>query len=89
MSDLLWAGGRCCHAPTAPDSSIRHCRRAGRCASDDCPGRRSAHGVFPASGDKKGQPGLPFRAVPVRCSHRIGAKLTSRLCRWRVRRTCS
>ncbi|RQR84915.1 hypothetical protein DIE16_24005 [Burkholderia sp. Bp9090] len=69
------------------DSSIRHCRRAGRCASDDCPAPAAVR-RFPASGDKKGQPGLPFRAVPVHCNHRNGAKLTSP-CRWRERRTCS
>ncbi|AXK67124.1 hypothetical protein CN645_11810 [Burkholderia sp. IDO3] len=71
----------------APISSIRHCRRAGRCASDDCPVPAAG---LPASGDKKGQPGLPFRAVPVHCNHRIGARLTlQQPCRWRVRRTCS
>ncbi|MGV4663342.1 hypothetical protein [Burkholderia pseudomallei] len=71
-------------------SSIRHCRRAGRHASAN----RRARAAPVARGidrDKKRQPGLPFlRNRPgAKPDADAVAKLTSRPCRWRVRRTCS
>ncbi|AYZ98307.1 hypothetical protein DB771_24915 [Burkholderia sp. AU29985] len=70
-----------------PVSSIRHCRRAGRCASDDRPGAGRRLAVRAET--KKGSLGCPL--VRCRCVATTGcvAKLTSRPCRWRVRRTCS
>ncbi|QDW51961.1 hypothetical protein FFI87_009345 [Burkholderia sp. KBS0801] len=66
---------------------MRHCRRAGWCASGGSSGRRPA--VAGRAETKKGSLGCPF--VRYRCvaTTGCGAKLTSRVCRWRVRRTCS
>ncbi|WP_337961452.1 hypothetical protein [Burkholderia mallei] len=71
-------------------SGIRHCRRAGRHASANRRDRAApvARGI---DRDKKRQPGLPFlRNRPgAKPDADAVAKLTSRPCRWRVRRTCS
>ncbi|RQV79922.1 hypothetical protein DF160_19185 [Burkholderia anthina] len=70
-----------------PVSSIRHCSRARCCASGRCPG--AGRRLFGRAETKKGSLGCPF--VRYRCvaTTGCGAKLTSRPCRWRVRRTCS
>ncbi|OMG74534.1 hypothetical protein BW685_05145 [Burkholderia ubonensis] len=71
----------------APVLSIRHCRRAGRCASAVAPGRRPT--ALGRAETKKGSLGCPlvrYRCVAVTG---CGAKLTSRPCRWRANRTCS
>ncbi|MDW9239868.1 hypothetical protein C7S17_3477 [Burkholderia thailandensis] len=72
-------------------SGIRHCRRAGRRASANRRARAAPAGGMGSTGTKKGSLGCLF------CGNRpgstpvagAGAKLTSRPCRWRVRRTCS